>query len=67
MFLFTGITIAFRSGVVRHKWDYAIGTTVLTRGSDFVVCKIYVEVGSCLHRHRLTPSHGIDLASGDKK
>jgi hypothetical protein len=31
-FLFVGVTIALRSGVVRHKWDYASGTTVLTRG-----------------------------------
>ena len=66
-FLFVGIMIAFRSGVVRHKWDYAIGTTVLTHGWDFAVCKIYVEVESCLHHHRLTPGHGIDSATGDKK
>jgi hypothetical protein len=53
--------------MVRHKWDYASGTTKLTHGSVFAVCKIYVDVGSCLHRHRLTPSHGIDLATRDEK
>ena len=53
--------------MVRHKWDYAIGTTVLTHGTVFAVCKIYVELGSCPHRHWLTPVQGIDLATGDKK
>ena len=44
------------------QWHYSVDPWL----GDFAVCKIYAEVGSCLHHHRLTPGHGMDSATGDE-